>query len=144
MSKLIVIHSTIYLCFLELNVISIVFNLVKNYEEQGILRLARTAAPHEKPCEKYLLEVQTTQVLEASCNLLAKGHWQLFIVFPFFLYPHYKSPYCLQNCKKSFREKTLETHERVRNCKPINNHLYISLSFLYFHPSQFPYPIRGT
>ena len=65
----------------------IVFNLEKNCEEQGISQLARNwlanATTRERTCEEHMLEVQMTQVSEATCDLLvtlptcdllAKGH----------------------------------------------------------------------
>jgi len=113
MSNLIVIHSTIYLCFLGLNVMGIVFNLVKNYEEQGILWLDRDCCTPQKAMWGAHVGSSNNSSVRGISQLgrLTTYSWKAidnyFIVFPFFLYPHYKSPYCLQNWKKSFREKTL-------------------------------------
>ena len=53
----------------------IMFNLEKNCEEQGISQLAHhwlaNATTRKRSREEHMLEVQTTQVLEATCDLLA-------------------------------------------------------------------------
>ena len=57
-------------------------------------------------------------------------------LFPFFLYLHYNSLNYPQNCKKSFRKKTLEIHWRVRDCKPT-----IIYTFLLVFFTIFPLPL---
>ena len=114
---------------------AIVFNLVKNCEEQEILWLACdwlvTTATHERPHEEHMLEVQMTQVSKAINNC-----FMCVSLFPFFLYLHYKSLNYPQNCKKSFRKKTLEIHWRVRDCKPT-----IIYTFLLVFFTIFPLPL---
>ena len=49
-----------------------------------------------------------------------------------FLYPHYKIPHYSRNCKKSFREKTLEIYWRVRDCKPTILYTFLLIFFTLF------------
>ena len=79
----------------------IVFNLEKNCEEQGISQLATdwlaNATTRERTCEEHMLEVQTTQVSEATCDsanlrlTCERSLTAILCVFPLFLYSQYKA-----------------------------------------------------
>ena len=56
--------------------------------------------------------------LSQFATWLARCFTSCFVCLSSFLYPHYISPHYPRNCKESFREKTLEIHLRVRDCKP--------------------------
>ena len=55
-----------------------------------------------------------------------------FMCFSSFLYPHYKNSHYSQNCKESFREKTLEIHLRVRDCKLTIRYTFLLVFFTLF------------
>ena len=86
---------------------------------------------------------------EASCDLansqddLQDALLACFSVLFSFLYPYYKSSHYPWNCKETFREKTLEIHLKVRDCKPIIIYTFL-LVFLYSYLSNYIPLSRGV
>ena len=86
---------------------------------------------------------------EASCDLtnsqddLRDALLACFSVLFSFLYPYYKSSHYPWNCKETFREKTLEIHLKVRDCKPIIIYTFL-LVFLYSYLSNYIPLSRGV
>ena len=85
---------------------------------------------------------------DSSCDLanpqddLRDSLSTCFTVLFSFLYPHYKSSHYPWNCKETFREKTLEIHLKVRDCKPTIIYTF-PLVFLYSDLSN-SIPLRGS
>ena len=74
-----------------LNIMGIVFSLVKNYKDKEFCDLLATITTHERLHEEHMMEVQKIFVLEvfqnlANSRLIHETHWQLeFICDTFFL-----------------------------------------------------------
>ena len=101
------------------------------------------ASTCEKSCEKLITEVQMSVVLECFCDLLTTWltyNWPLgfYVTLPL-LHLHYINPYYLQNCKKSFKEKTLEIYLGVRECHPSIIYTFL-LVFFTLYPLNFHIP----
>ena len=120
--------------------------LVKNYEEQANSRLAHnlfasgqlTKGHMRNTCWKLKSQVpESISWLISQLGQLVRCTASMLSVLSSFLYSHYKSPHCPQNCKETFRGETLEIHLRVRDCKPTI--IYI---FLYSYLSNYK-SLRG-
>ena len=83
------------------------------------------ASFHESLCD-------SDQVMSDLQSSLPEPFWNVFFSF---LYQHYISPHYPRNCMKTFREKTLAIHLRVKVCIPIIIYT-ISLSFFLLPPLQ--------
>ena len=131
----------------------IVFNLVKNCEEQEISWLALVTGSwllqpmkgHMRStcwkfkwlkCQRHLMTWLRLGQLAIDLQKAINNCFMCVSLFPFFLYLHYNSLNYPQNCKKSFRKKTLEIHWRVRDCKPT-----IIYTFLLVFFTIFPLPL---
>ena len=74
----------------------------------------------------------------ATCSQLTRKMLLTIVlcVYSSSLYPHYKNPHYPQNCKKSFREKTLEIYWRVRDYKSTIIYSFFLVFFTLF-PLEF-------
>ena len=110
--------------------------------------LTREWTTCEKSCEKHNMEAEqsfarlyfmshfaTWPTRELPAKIFA---WMILIVLSSLLYLHYISPYYPWNCNKTFREKTLTIHLRVRDCKTHNHlHNFSQFVFLYSYLSNY-------
>ena len=119
--------------------------LVKNYEEQGILWLARDWLASWQLVKSHVRSTCWKLKSQVSGGISRLGQFvrwparcttSLLSVFSSFLYPHYKNPLCPRNCKENLREKNQETHLRVRDCKPTIIYTFL-LDFLYSYLSNY-------
>ena len=102
------------------------------------LWLACVWTTHERPSEKYMLEVEESSAKRHLTTLPTRDLASLFCVLYSFLYPHYKNPRYPRNCKENFRE----IHLRVRDC--ISTIIYtFLLVFLYSYLSNYIF-MRGS
>ena len=105
---------------------------------QWSLRLAHKWTTCERSCEKHMQELEqsfaklyfTSHFATQAKSIVTHEtlYLKLFKVFFSHFFTNTISPYYPQNCKETFREKTLAIHLRVRDCKPTIIYT-LSLSF---------------
>ena len=141
MLNLIVFYSIIYLYVFGIKCNGYGVSLVKNCEEHGILRLAHdyrilwkaTWGAHEnnwrvRGISRLACDLATHKGLSKSTD-----NWNS-MCFLSFLTHTIKTHITCENCKKSFKEKTLEIHWRVGDC---NSSIMYTLLLVFF--TLFPF-----